>query len=482
MKQQSTYDKIHDKYQKTSNKKQGVKYERLAALVFKSLEKQGVIIHDKKLKGKSGVPHQIDVIAEDKDGEKRRIMVECKDFDIRKKKHVGIEIVRNFLSVINEQEPKPEGIIISCDGFSRDAIKFATYYKIKLGILRQITDEDLEGRITKISIDFQYKSTPEAFIRLLFADMAIQEEFKRCLRENDINDISLSDSGVFFEMSNGEINSVKEFVNANVDKYIQDNPTEDYGIILVDLSGSHIKVKDVALFPINEVEISFMCRSYSAKLESYSERVAEMIYKILGDKDDNIIFADDLECLRIDPKTHEVIKNPEIIEISGWDNPIVKGMTMTWMKKIDNAFLQIEYSKDKATKDYVTKGLIIPPLPQEQWIIKDGRIYIWGADEEDWQRLFSGEFIDKSNEMVNVINEDISTPQKMAAYLEKTAANLSQPLPYLILWILGECNGKMENNRLKMFTGKDFPILKPILRALEKEGKIKIVSNIILLI
>jgi hypothetical protein len=45
----STYEKIHDKYQITSNRKQGVKYERLAALVFKSLEMRGVVIHDRKL-------------------------------------------------------------------------------------------------------------------------------------------------------------------------------------------------------------------------------------------------------------------------------------------------------------------------------------------------------------------------------------------------------------------------------------------------
>jgi hypothetical protein len=44
----------------------------------------------------------------------------------------------------------------------------------------------------------------------------------------------------------------------------------------------------------------------------------------------------------------------------------------------------------------------------------------------------------------------------MAAYLERTAANLSQPLHDLILWILAERGGKMERNRLRMFTGREY--------------------------
>jgi hypothetical protein len=482
MTRQSRYDKIHDKYQTTSNRKQGVKYERLAAMVFRSLRKRDIIIHDMKSKGKSGVPHQIDVIAQDKGRKKRRILVECKDFDVKSTKTVGIGIVRDFLSVINDLTPKPEGIIVSCNGFSPYAKKFAAYNKIRLGILRQINDADLEDRITKILLNFSYKTTPEASIRLLFPDVSIEGNFQRCLRENDIHDISLFDSGVFFKASNGEIHSVNEFVNAKVNDYIRDSPTEDYGLIPVDLSGSFIKVKDIALFPINTVEITFICKSYSTKLESYSDRVAELIYKILGDEDEVIIFEDDLEGLQIDQKTHEVIENPEIIEISGWDKPAVKGMTTTWTRFIGGTCLQIEYSKDQASNEHVTKGLILPPTPQEQWIIKDGRIYEWVLEEKNWQRVFSGEFVDTHSGTVAVIVEDISTPQKMAAYLEKTATNLSQPLPDLILWILGKCDGKMEHNRLRMFTGKNYAILDPILGALEKEGKIRILENTIILI
>jgi hypothetical protein len=203
-----------------------------------------------------------------------------------------------------------------------------------------------------------------------------------------------------------------------------------------------------------------------------------MIFRILEDEAENvIIFGDDLGHFQIDPVTHEVNKNTEVVEIPGWDKQVVKGTTITWTKLIGYTCLQIEYSKDQATKKYVTAGLIVPPSPQEQWLIKDGRIYEWVLEPKDWQRVFSGELVDTHSRTVDVIAEDISTPQKMAIYLEKTAANLSQPLRDLILWILAERGGKMERNRLRMFTGRDYAVLDPLLEELAREGKIKMTAG-----
>jgi hypothetical protein len=52
----------------------------------------------------------------------------------------------------------------------------------------------------------------------------------------------------------------------------------------------------------------------------------------------------------------------------------------------------------------------------------------------------------------------------------------------LILWILAERGGKMERNRLRMFTGRDYVFLNPILEELVREGKIKIADETIILI
>jgi hypothetical protein len=79
----------------------------LAALVFRFLEEHTVVIHDLKLVGDdSDVNHQIDVLIE-KDGDHRDVLVECKDFDISGDP-VGLDILRNFRSVIEDTERTKE--------------------------------------------------------------------------------------------------------------------------------------------------------------------------------------------------------------------------------------------------------------------------------------------------------------------------------------------------------------------------------------
>jgi len=320
-------------------------------------------------------------------------------------------------------------------------------------------------------------------MKLLFPNEGIKGKFQRCSRENGIREISLTDSEVYLEGSNGEISGINDFVNTKVVEYINDNPTDEYGIIQVDLSGSSVKVKDIAAFPINAVEIKFLRNKFTTKLTSYSEKVAEMIFRILEDGgEDVIIFGDDLERFQIDSVTHEVSGKPEVAEIPGWDELVVRGTTFTWEKMIGNTFLRIGYSKDQATEEYATIGLILPSPPQEQWLIKDGMRYEWVLEQKDYQRIISGEFVDTHSVTGDTIAEDVSTPPKMAAYLEETAAHLSQPLRDRIIWILAERSGKMERSRLRNFTGIDYPLLDPILGALEKEGKIKITGEIIILI
>lgn len=71
----SKFDELHDKYFSILTNKSGTRYERLAALVFKSLHESGIVIHDLKLVGDTGVQHQIDVVVET-DSVQRRILIE----------------------------------------------------------------------------------------------------------------------------------------------------------------------------------------------------------------------------------------------------------------------------------------------------------------------------------------------------------------------------------------------------------------------
>ena len=66
----------------------------------------------------SGVEDQIDVTIDYK-GKPRRILMECKDYDISGDK-VGLGVVRDFVGVITDVKPD-EAVIITCNDFTAEA-------------------------------------------------------------------------------------------------------------------------------------------------------------------------------------------------------------------------------------------------------------------------------------------------------------------------------------------------------------------------
>lgn len=145
----SRYDELHDKYDAILTTKSGTRYERLAAMVFKALEESTAVIHDVSLLGESDVSHQIDVHVTI-EGQSRRVLIECKDFDISGDK-VGLPIVRNFWAVLDNTRAN-EGFIITCNGFTGDAAKYAKAKGIKLVVLRIHEEKDWEGYIKTVVV------------------------------------------------------------------------------------------------------------------------------------------------------------------------------------------------------------------------------------------------------------------------------------------------------------------------------------------
>ena len=131
----SRYDELHDRYYSLLSEKAGTRYERLAAIVFRKLDTEGVVIHDLELRGGSKVKHQIDVTIE-KQGVKQRTLIECKDFDTSGKK-VGLGIVRDFYGVFADLQPQ-KGWVVTCKGFTKPAIQYAQAKGIKLGYFERI--------------------------------------------------------------------------------------------------------------------------------------------------------------------------------------------------------------------------------------------------------------------------------------------------------------------------------------------------------
>jgi len=155
MSPRSRYDELHDHYQTILTNKSGTRYERLAAVVFAALDSSNVVIHDLKVIGAdTGVKHQIDVHIE-QDGRAKRILVECKDFDISGDS-VGLGVVRDFWGVVDDIHPD-EAWVITCNDFTEEARKYAKGKGIRLATLRAFADTDWQSRVHTIITNIVFR-------------------------------------------------------------------------------------------------------------------------------------------------------------------------------------------------------------------------------------------------------------------------------------------------------------------------------------
>lgn len=300
-KRQSAYDEIYDRCQSTAGAyRAGIKYERLAALVFKSLEQMGAVIHDQKLIGDSKVKSQIDVVIEDPRGSERRILIECKDFDISGE-NVDISIVRCFWAVVDDIKPT-DAMIITCNGFTEPAIQYAAHKQIKLAILRKIGPDD--HLIENIHLNLKWTYATDIHVEYLFPDESTIDRLKQCLSENGAD---LCSSEVYLDGPAGSVKAI-DFLHAKINEYRDKNPDKDSGKIGIDLTGRNVMIKGCR-FPINAAYINFDDEVFKKELKYYSDRIAALILNFLKNgSEDLIIFRDDLERFKIDPATHEVIQ------------------------------------------------------------------------------------------------------------------------------------------------------------------------------
>jgi len=141
---------IYDELVAEEKMKSGSKYERLAAIVFKILNREEAVVHDLKLRGDGKeTAHQIDVHVRRGDQELRWI-VECRDFAVdASSPKIGLGEVRDFASVVRDLRPD-EAMMVTTVGFTGPAKTYAGEQEIRLAILREFSDSDWEGRVREL--------------------------------------------------------------------------------------------------------------------------------------------------------------------------------------------------------------------------------------------------------------------------------------------------------------------------------------------
>lgn len=126
-------------------------YERFTQYIYQKLVNNDVlkptkVLHNIKLKGKSGCEHQIDVYWEyEIAGNKHQVAIECKNYDSL----VPIGEVRDFHGVLTDLN-NVNGIMVSKKGYQSGAKKYAQEYGISLIELRQPSWRDSIGQIITV--------------------------------------------------------------------------------------------------------------------------------------------------------------------------------------------------------------------------------------------------------------------------------------------------------------------------------------------
>lgn len=126
-------------------------YESITKYIYETLGKEfGVKIkgygNTCKVKGKSGVEHQIDVLTSHSDGIHEYITaIECKYWN----KKINKDVVAKLAKIIEESNIN-KGIIVCKKGATSDGIKLAKHNNIELVELREIDEKDLNENLKEI--------------------------------------------------------------------------------------------------------------------------------------------------------------------------------------------------------------------------------------------------------------------------------------------------------------------------------------------
>lgn len=285
--------------------KQGTKYERLAAVVFKALNTNDVVIHDLTLRGDGKkTPHQIDVIIE-RASISKRVLVECKDYDSK----VGIGIVRDFFGAISQIKPD-EAFVVTTEGYTRTARSFAEEEGIKLAILRGFKEEDWDGRVKEIHIrgTFTVMNTPQ--ISWIAASQEELDNFHANANNAEINSVQKTNTlDTFFYDCQGNPQENFQTVLQPIFNSFSRNPNSPTTGQYEFESTKYIKLAGV-LVAIKGFKYEFSSHQITSEtVVDAGQKIATLLFQVIDGTLDKVIYNQDLDRWTFDDDGHVVPKN-----------------------------------------------------------------------------------------------------------------------------------------------------------------------------
>lgn len=291
---------IYDEYVADEKLKHGTKYERLAAIVFKTLMHEHKVVHDLRLGGTGKrTKHQIDVTVERRDGRRLRLIIECRHlFASSRRSTIDLDAVRSFASVVRDLQPD-QGMMLTTVGYTNDARMFAEDEGIALGVLREFRDEDWEGRVREIRVRGDLSVPAPPAIAWIPRDENERERLRVALEKRDGVNISTA-VNYFYDADGDEIESLFEVLDPYFRRVQREQPNAASGRELFDevrwvvVGGELVAVTGFEWeFPDDAVEFS------EEFVIGVGDRVAKLLLQTIDGSLDFAIFDRDLMAFEV---------------------------------------------------------------------------------------------------------------------------------------------------------------------------------------
>ncbi|WP_405131670.1 restriction endonuclease [Paenibacillus sp. FSL H8-0317] len=286
----SNLEQIYNNLIANEKLKNGSKYERLAAVVYKVIDESDSVIHDLRLRGDGKTAqHQIDVTIE-KSGISKRVLIECKEYN----KVIGIGIIRDFFGAIAQIKPD-EAFVVTTVGYTKGAINLAKDEGIKLAILREAEDSDWDGLIRTIVLNMEVIMMNTPAITWIASSEEERERVYKLLEENWGDRTSASTLNEFLYDENFNVisnyqDALKPILNAapKVPNQITKGKHEFESKKHVKILGHFVAVKG----------FHYEFDSYSNETQSIIDdggKVASLLFKVLENDSKYLIFEEEIE-------------------------------------------------------------------------------------------------------------------------------------------------------------------------------------------
>jgi hypothetical protein len=237
--------------------------------------------HNVKLRGKSGLNHQIDVYWEyEKNGEEHRVAIECKNYSYG----VSIGKVRDFYGVISDLD-NVKGIMVTTVGYQKGAKQFADHYGISLKELRAPRD----GETIIGELDMQFETDVIHRLFLINEEWAAKRGFDINMYRERTAMWSLKNREKWMNATHLPMGTVDDYIRdadgrvllsiEELQKHKPDkHPDENTNIYCFE--DAYVKNEYWGLMKIDEIKFE---REYSKDEQTYSIDAGRFVRAILAD-------------------------------------------------------------------------------------------------------------------------------------------------------------------------------------------------------